>query len=119
MREVVESPDARLDLVETWVHIAKDNPEAADKYIDELVEKAQFWAKSRTPGVSEPIIAREIEEPPERVRSFLYRNHRCIFLLTDTQMQILAYLDTRRDRDRALRERLKRLREEVEKVEDS
>jgi hypothetical protein len=40
------------------------------------------------------------------VRSFLYRNHRCYYLVMDEEIRVLGFIDTRRDLDTALEERL-------------
>jgi len=32
-------PDARADLEELWYYIAKDKPDAADTYLDEIYSK--------------------------------------------------------------------------------
>ena len=57
-------------------------------------------------GHAEPSIARRLGVPSDQVRSFLYRNHRCDFAVTDEEIRVFGFIDTRRDLDTALEERL-------------
>ena len=42
---------------------------------------------------------------PNRFRSFLYRNHRCYYVVTDDEMRVLGFIDVRQDLDTVLEER--------------
>jgi hypothetical protein len=57
-------------------------------------------------GQAEPDIAVRLSLAPDQVRSFLYRNHRCYYVVTDEEMRVFGFIDTRRDRQAALDERL-------------
>lgn len=50
MKQIRVSDAARLDRIEIWLHIANDNPGAADSLIEEFDEKLQMLAES--PGLS-------------------------------------------------------------------
>lgn len=104
--------EARQDLEELWVYIARDNPDAADQYLEEIYQKTLLHSQQPQLGRTEPSLARRLRQAPASVRSFLYRNHRCYYWLRGPEMWMLGYIDTRRHRDRALRERLRRLRAE-------
>ena|SRR5437868_4820474 len=56
-------------------------------------------------GHQEPEVAERLGETPEHVRSFLYRNHRCYYIVTDEEMRVLGFIHTSRDRDTVLEER--------------
>jgi hypothetical protein len=49
-------------------------------------------------GQAEPDIAVRLSLSPDQVRSFLYRNHRCYYVVTDEEMRVFSFIDTRRDR---------------------
>ena len=102
--------EAREDLEELWVSIAQANPTAADKYLEEIYQKTLLHSHRPYLGQAEPTLARRLGQTPQSVRSFLYRNHLCYYWLRGADMWMLGYIDTRRHRNRALRERLRRLR---------
>lgn len=52
MPTVFRSPSARRDLDEIWDYIAQDNPDAADRVLDEIDYKCQMLA--RQPLLGEP-----------------------------------------------------------------
>jgi len=56
-------------------------------------------------GHQEPEVAERLGETPEHVRSFLYRNHRCYYIVTDEAMRVLGFMHTSHDRDTVLEER--------------
>jgi plasmid stabilization system protein ParE len=96
---------AQADLDGIFSYIAQHNPTAAGRYIRELLERCHFYADSPFIGQEEPEIADRLHASPESVRSFLYRNHRCYYVVTDDEVRILGCIDTRRDLDTALEER--------------
>ena len=105
-RRLVLDPDAERDLGEIFRYIAQRNLPAAERDIRELRERCQFYAESPFMGPAEPSIARRLGVPSDQVRSFLYRNHRCYFAVTDEEIRVFGFIDTRRDLDTALEERL-------------
>jgi hypothetical protein len=56
-------------------------------------------------GQMESEVAERLGEIPERVRSFLYRNHRCYYMVTDDEMRVLGFIDMRQDVEAELEER--------------
>ena len=51
---------------------------------------------------AEPEVAGYLGERSENIRSFLYRNHRCYYVVTDEAMHVLRFLGMRRDPDAPL-----------------
>jgi toxin ParE1/3/4 len=105
-RRLVLDPDAEQDLDTIFDYIAQNNPTAAARYIRELQEQCVFYAEFPFIGQAEPDIAQRLSLPRENVRSFLYRNHRCYYVVTDDEMRVFGFIDVRRDLDTALEERL-------------
>jgi plasmid stabilization system protein ParE len=105
-RRLVLDPDAERDLEAIFRYIAERNPSAADRYIHELRERCVFYAETPFIGQAEPSIARRLDLPSDQVRSFLYRNHRCYYAVTDEEIRVFGFIDTRRDMDTAIDERL-------------
>lgn len=99
-------PDAERDLDAIFQYIAQRNRPAAERYLRELRERSQFYAESPFIGQAEPSIARRLGLPFDQVRSFLYRNHRCYYAVTDEEIRVFGFIDTRRDLDTVLEERL-------------
>lgn len=103
-RTVALDPTAQNDLEAIYDYLFTHNPAAADRYIRELTERCQFYAQSPFIGQEEPEIARYLGEPEENVRSFLYRNHRCYYVVADDEIQVLRFLDMRGDPETPLEE---------------
>ncbi len=57
MARVVVTPSARADLDEIWLHVALDNPAAADRLIDRIVARCQALAAHPRLGPRRPEIA--------------------------------------------------------------
>jgi toxin ParE1/3/4 len=49
MKQIRVSDAARLDRIEIWLHIANDNPGAADNLIEEFDES--LWMLAESPGL--------------------------------------------------------------------
>lgn len=110
MRTIVFDGEARADLYETWLHIAKDSLTAADSYIDGLKELTQQAAKHPFSGFSEVTIARQLGKDPELIRSLRFRNHRLFYYLrSEGEIYAFAYLHSKQDRNKALRGRVLRM----------
>jgi plasmid stabilization system protein ParE len=110
MRKIVYDAEARLDLYETWLHIARDNLSAADKYIDGLNELTRQAATHPFSGYSEVTIAQQLGKDPELIRSLRYCNHRLFYYLrSEHEVYVFAYIHGKQDRNKALRERLRRM----------
>jgi toxin ParE1/3/4 len=70
---VVRSPRARKDLIELWVHIAVDDPGAADRMLDLIEGMLAKLAANPHLGPARPDIAREVRLFPIRRYVVLYR----------------------------------------------
>ena len=68
MRPVAFLPLADDDLVAAWLHIATDNPTAADNYLDHIHNVCSLVPDNPEMGVDR-------EELGDCVRSFLIENH--------------------------------------------
>lgn len=105
-RQLTLDPDAERDLDDLFDYLAQRNPTAAARYIRALRERCAFYAESPfLLGQEEPGIARRLGLSRERVRSFLYRNHRCFFVVTEDEMRVLGFIDMRQDVDTVIEER--------------
>ncbi len=104
-RRVEIDPAAQSDLDAIYDYLASRNPAAADRYIREITDRCYFYADSPLIGQEEPDVARFLGEPTENVRSFLYRHHRCFYVIGDEQIRALRFLDMRQNPDVPLEER--------------
>jgi len=90
MNQYRVSVEARSDLDETWLYIAHDNPDAADKYIRAIV--------SRFPTLpSTPLMGRERPELSPGLRSFVVGHHVIFYRLFEGGIEIVRVLDGVRD----------------------
>jgi plasmid stabilization system protein ParE len=105
-RRLVLDPDAERDLDAIFRYLAQRNLPAAERYIHELRERCAFYAQTPFMGQAEPSLARRLGLPSEQIRSFLYCNHRCYYAVTDEEIRVFGFIDTRRDLDTTLEERL-------------
>lgn len=96
---------ARADLDEIFAFMAARNPTAARRYVTGLREQCDTYRATPFLGHQEPEIAARLGESPEHVRSFLYRNHRCYYIMTNEEIRVLGFMHTSRDRDTVLEER--------------
>ena len=98
-------PRAQADLDELWDYIAQDNPDAADRYLEELHHRAETYAARPAMGRPEQGVGALLNLPDDvELRSFLHRNHRGYYLPIPSGIVVLRTLDTRRDRDAAFEE---------------
>jgi plasmid stabilization system protein ParE len=56
-RRIFRTPDAIADLDGIWDYIARDNPTAADRLVDELAERFALLLKNPELGESQPLLA--------------------------------------------------------------
>jgi toxin ParE1/3/4 len=64
MKQIRISDAARLDRIEIWLHIANDNPGAADNLIEEFDEKLRMLAESPGLGRLRPELGLEVRYFP-------------------------------------------------------
>lgn len=73
MSRVRFTPRAAEDLEEIWFFIAADNPDAADRTLDALEEKARLLAEKPQLGPARPDIAKDLRFHPVGSYLLLYR----------------------------------------------
>lgn len=81
---------AEQDLLEIWNYIAKDNPNAADRFVDLLTEKCEFLAAS-------PEIGRRREELSPRLRSFPVGRYVIFYRIAERGIEVARILSAYRD----------------------
>ena len=64
---------AEEDLIDIWLYIAQDNPDAADNLLDTIEEKGQLLAENPELGQTRPDIADEFRYLPVGRYLMLYR----------------------------------------------
>jgi plasmid stabilization system protein ParE len=53
MAQVNRTRRANADLDEIWLHVALDNPVAADRLVDRIVSDVEIWLS--IPGLDKPV----------------------------------------------------------------
>ncbi len=91
---------ALRDLDEIFDFLAEDDPTAALRYVTALRDHCDIYLANPLIGQREADIAERLGGSAENVRSFLYRNHRCYYLVMEEEMRVLGFMDMRRDPDR-------------------
>jgi toxin ParE1/3/4 len=81
---------AEQDLLEIWSYIARDNPDAADRFINLLTEKCQLLAES-------PEIGRRREELSPRLRSFPVGRYVIFYQIAERGIEVARVLSSYRD----------------------
>lgn len=90
MSQVLRSPTADRDLDEIWTYIAKDNPRAADRLIDAIVQKCQLMATQPELGELRPELA-------PRLRSYLIGDYVVIYRPMRDGIEIVRVIHSARD----------------------
>ena len=90
MSPVTFLPLADDDLVATWLHIATDNPIAADDYLDRLHHVCSLIADNPKMGVKR-------NEIKDGVRSFPIENHILFYVARDTGISVLRIWPSAQD----------------------
>ena len=86
---------ARLDLLDIWQHIARDNETAADRFIDVLTQKCGFLGEN-------PYAGRARDELRPGYRSFPVGQHVIFYRVVKSDVRIMHVIHGRRDLDTAL-----------------
>lgn len=81
---------AEEDLIEIWVHIARDNPAAADRVLDGLDERSRWLMQYPELGRRRPDIA-------EDVRSIRFGEFLILYRENDKSVEIVRYVHGRRN----------------------
>lgn len=69
----IRTAKAEEDLIEIWMYVANDNPEAADKLIEQIDAKCQMLADNPAIGQARSDIASGLRYFPIRNYLILYR----------------------------------------------
>jgi toxin ParE1/3/4 len=72
-RRLIRTAQAEEDLIQIWVYIALDNPQAADHLLDVLDEKSHLLAENPRLGVERVDIAPALRSWPVGSYLILYR----------------------------------------------
>jgi toxin ParE1/3/4 len=83
-------PEAERDLIAIWQHIAADNAEAADEFLDSLHRASQTLAENPRAGRARNDIARGF-------RYFPSENYLILYRLADESIEVVRYLHGARD----------------------
>jgi toxin ParE1/3/4 len=73
MPRVIRTAQAEEDLIDIWVYIAEDNPDAADALLLDIDEKCELLAGNPAMGQARPDIASELRHFPVGRCLILYR----------------------------------------------
>ncbi len=76
MGYLIRTAKAEEDLIEIWMYVATDNPEAADKLIEQIDTKCKMLADNLAMGQARPDIAPGLRYFPTRNYLILYRQLR-------------------------------------------
>ncbi len=78
----------RLEVIED--HIASDDPKAAVRFVDELVDKAESLSSNPHRGRFVP------ELPASALRELIHGNYRLVYRVTQKQVQVLTVFEGHR-----------------------
>lgn len=73
MSRVSKTRLAELDLDDIWFHIALDNPDAADRVLDEIDEACALLARHKQMGRARPELAPDLRSFPVKRYILFYR----------------------------------------------
>ena len=90
MPSVVFTKKAREDLIDIWLHIAEDDPTAADRVLDRLDDAASHLADHPEMGA-----ARDDIRPG--LRYLISGSYLLLYRITDAEVEIVRATHGRRD----------------------
>jgi len=93
---ILRTPDAIADLDGIWDYIARDNPAAADRMLDELNERFVLLSKNPEIGELQPLLA------DGTYRRFTCRNYVIYYRPMKDGIVIVRVLHGARDHERLL-----------------
>jgi toxin ParE1/3/4 len=85
-------PQAEADLEEIWWHIAQDNPDAADVFLDQIEERCAVLAQF-------PLMGTAREDLLPSLRSLVVGSYVVFYLPVNGGIEIVRVLHGRRDLD--------------------
>lgn len=97
MPVVLKRPAAELDLFFIWERISLENPDAADRVLDQLEEKFNLMA-------TQPLMGRERPELAPQLRSFVSGRYVIFYLPLEDGINIIRVLGGRQDMKREFEE---------------
>lgn len=97
MARIIRTPEALNDLAEMWEYIGANNPDAADRLLDNINDKVKLIAES-------PYIGREREELAPGIRSFPAGRYLIFYRPIAGGIEIVRVLHGSRDVDTILSE---------------
>jgi toxin ParE1/3/4 len=92
MPQVLKRPQAETDLDDIWCYIAQDNPDNADRFLDEIEERCQSLAQFPRMGVRREELAHDL-------RSLAVGNYLIFYLPIDDGIEVVRVLPGMRDID--------------------
>lgn len=92
MRELRILPAAETDLEDIWIHIAADEPQAADAFIDQFAERFEALRRS-------PHLGPDCSELAPDLRRFPTRGYVVFYSVRDDALVIERVLHGARDMD--------------------
>ncbi|MES0032050.1 MULTISPECIES: type II toxin-antitoxin system RelE/ParE family toxin [unclassified Mesorhizobium] len=87
---IVRSPAAEDDLIDIWFGIARDNPLAADRFLDAIAERIVQLGTFPESGPKRPDIAAE-------VRALTIGNYLVLYRLAEQRVEIVRVVHGARD----------------------
>lgn len=90
MKKCRLSPLAAADLAEIWNYIAKDDPDVADRFIRELMQRISMLS-------IRPQIGRKRGDLMAELRQFLYRRYNLFYTRIENGIEIMRILHAARD----------------------
>lgn len=87
---VIRTLRAEEDLIEVWMHIARDDPHAADRVLDALERRTMLLARH-------PEIGRERPDIAPGVRYLVSGNYLILYRIGEDRVEIVRYVHGRRD----------------------
>lgn len=90
MAQVLTTPAAEEARIEIWLHIAQDNPAAADRQLERIDDKCELYAQQPEMGDARPDLGRD-------VRCFPVGNYVVIYRLLEDGILVLLVVHGARD----------------------
>lgn len=92
MPQILKRPQAESDLEEIWWYIAQDNPDHADRFLDEIEERCLVLAQF-------PRLGANREELMPALRSLAVGNYLIFYLPIADGIEVVRVLSGMRDID--------------------
>ena len=90
MPRFIRTQRARLDLIEIWQYVARDDPDAADRLLDEIDAKCALLAEH-------PHIGPSREDIRPGLRYFVVREYLILYRIMENNVEIVRVVHGTRD----------------------